>query len=97
MQPPFDKSFLPTQGRQGRQKLEFYAQLYAQYTNLIQQQGDAMRHDMQRMEAAYNDVAAEFNAEQKVYAKNRGGPSYILADLNEYAKRCDVRPRTFQE
>lgn len=56
-----------------------------------------MRHDMQKMEAAYNNVTAEFIAEQKAFAQHKEGTSYILADLNEYARRCDVRPRNFQE
>jgi hypothetical protein len=94
---PFDRSFLPTQGRQTHQKLDSYAQLYTTYTNLIQQQGDAMRHDMQKMEAAYNNVTAEFIAEQKAFAQHKEGTSYIFADLNEYARHCDVRPRNFQE
>jgi hypothetical protein len=93
----FDSSFLPTQGRQSPQKLNNYAQLYTTYTNLIQQQGDAMRHDMQRMEEAYHQVAAEFAAEQNAFAQNHSGTSYILADLNEYARRCDIYPRTFRE
>jgi hypothetical protein len=92
---PFDQSFLPTQGHQSRQKLDLYAELYTTYTNLIQQQGDAMRHDMQKMKAAYNNVTAEFIAEQKGFAQNKEGTSYILADLNVYARRCDVRPRNF--
>jgi hypothetical protein len=96
--PLFDLSFLPTtQKRQSRQKLDSYAQLYTTYIILIQQQGDAMRYDTQRMEAAYNDVAAEFAAEQNAFAKNNLGASYILADLNEYASRCDTCPQTFQE
>jgi len=95
--PVFDPSFLPTPGCQSRLKLETYAQLYATYTHLIQLQGDAMRHDSQRMEGAYHQVAAEFTAEQNTFAQNNSGPSYILADLNEYANRCGVQPQTFEE
>jgi hypothetical protein len=90
-------SFLPTQGRQQHQKLDYYAQLYVKYTTLFQQQGDAMRHDMQKMEAAYHQVAAEFTAEQNAYAKNKLGAEYVLADLNEYARRCDICPQTYKE
>ena len=98
MPPPFDKSFLPTQTqrRQSRQKLDLYAQLYTGYTNLIQQQGDSMRHDMEKMEAAYRDVASEFTAEQ-AFAQNKLGTSYILNDINEYARRCDTCPKTFHK
>jgi hypothetical protein len=95
--PVFDNSFLPTPGRQNRQKLDTYAQLYVTYTNLIQEQGDVMRHDMQRMERAYNEGAAEFVSEQKSFARNEMGNSFVLADLNEYAKRCDKNPQTFRE
>ena len=56
-----------------------------------------MRHDMQSMEGAYHQVAAEFAAEQNAFAQNHSGTSYILADLNEYARRCDIYPETFQE
>ena len=97
--PLFDKSFLLTQTlrRQSPQKLNVYAQLYTTYTNLIQQQGDAMRHDMKRMEAAYRDVAAEFAAEENTFAQNKLGTTYILKDLNEYANHCDTCPQTFHE
>ena len=65
-------------------------------TLLFQQQGDAMRHDAQRVEMTYHQAAAEFAAEQ-VNLQNKSGPSYILADLNIYAKRCNISPQTFQE
>ena len=97
MQPVFHSSFLPTQGRQSHLKLDKYAQLYATYTDIIQQQGDAMRHDTPRMEEAYHQVTAEVVAEQNAFAQNQFGTSYILADLNEYARRCHMDPRTFEE
>jgi hypothetical protein len=94
----FDLSFLPTKGRRQQQlKLDVYAQLYVNYINVIQQQGDAMRHDMQKMEAAYHQVASDFAYEQSNFAHNRSGPSYVLADLNEYARRCDLPPQNFKE
>jgi hypothetical protein len=92
----FNHSFLQTQS-QSCQKLVSYAQLYATYTNFIQQQGDTMCHDMLKMEQAYHEVAAEFSAEQNTFVQNKLGASYILADLNKYARRCDVCPQTFQE
>lgn len=57
-----------------------------------------MRADTQRMQEAYNHVAAEFDAEQLNFARNIPGTSYVLADLNEYARRCTViRPESFEE
>lgn len=93
----FHHSFLPTTGPQPPSKLENYAHLYATYTNLIQQQENAMRHDLQAMEYAYNQVAAEFATEQHDFAQNKSGTSYILADLNEYARRCNSTAQSFEE
>lgn len=92
----FLPSFLPTQGAQNPQKLENYAQLYATYTNIIQSHADAMRPNMQDMLKAYHQVATEFAAEQES-AKNKMGDKYILADLNEYASRCGIKPKSFDE
>lgn len=94
----FDPSFLPTQGSEIPLKLEKYAQVYAKYTKIIQDQGVAMRHDTQEMSKAYDQVAAEHAAEQAKFATNNFmGPSSILADLNEYARRCDIKPKSFEE
>ena len=57
-----------------------------------------MRHDTQRMQEAYNQVAAEFDAEQHNFARNIPGTSYVLADLNEYARRfTTIHPESFEE
>jgi hypothetical protein len=76
--------------------LDRYAQLYAKYTNLIQHQGDMMIQDSGRMQQAYNQVGAEFTAEQKT-TKNEMGASFVLADLNEYDRRCSILPKSFEE
>lgn len=94
--PLYDHSFLPTGGRQPWQKLEEYAQLYFRYTNLIQLQGDMMRQDTEAMQHAYEQVAAEFTMEQNA-ATNKIGASFILADLNEYSRRCSTDPKSFVE
>jgi len=86
-------SFLSTGGPETRGKLENYVQLYATYTSLIQCQGDVMRQDTLAMKDAYDKVAAEFAADQNIFAKNTLGTSDILADLNEYARRCNVTVR----
>ena len=96
MESLFNPSFLPTQGHETRQKLEHYAQLYATYTTLIEVHASAMRHNPQKLAQAYDRVAAEFAAEQAI-AKNVPGSSFVLADLNEYARRCRVVPKTFEE
>ena len=57
----YDRSLLPTGGRQPQQKLEQYAQLYVTYTNKIQCQGDAMHNNPEAMQRAYTQVAAEFH------------------------------------
>jgi len=93
----FEPSFLPTEGRQPPWKLEKYAHLYASYTCLIQQQGDKLRGNTVEMTAAYEQVAAEFATEQRNYARNVPGSSYVLADLNEYARRCRGEPQSFEE
>lgn len=95
---PYNHSFLPVLAgrRQSQQKLETYAQLYARYTNLIQLQGDMMHQDMERVQHAYNQVAAEFAKEQNA-TKNKMGASFILADLNEYDRRCNMIPKSFEE
>jgi len=90
------RSFLPSEGRQTPQKLEDYAKLYASYTNLIQRQADMMRHNPEAMKNAYDRVAAEFAAEQ-LNAQNKLGTQEVLADLNEYARRCDINPNSFDE
>lgn len=90
------RSFLPTGARQPQQKLERYAQLYAKYTNAIQLQGNAMRHDMEGMQRAYDQVAAEFAMEQHS-ANNKMGAPFVLADLNEYARRFNKTPNSFEE
>ncbi len=92
-----DHSFLPTGDPETRGKLENYAQLYTTYTRLIQCQGDAMRQDTLAMKDAYDKVATEFAAEQNIFAKKTLGTSDILADLNEYARRCSVTPQSFEE
>ena len=92
----YDRSFLPTGARQPRQKLEGYAQLYASYTNVIQHQGEVMRVDMGAMQCAYDQVAAEFAMEQ-YSANNKMGASFVLADLNEYARRSNIIPNSFEE
>ena len=91
-----DRSFLPTSGRQPQQKLEQYAQLYVAYSTMIQRQGDAMRNNPEAMQRAYAQVAAEFAMEQ-YSANNKMGASFILSDLNEYARRCDKIPNSFEE
>ena len=94
----FDLSFLPTQRSEIPTKLENYAQVYVKYTKIIQDQGVAMHHDTQEISKAYEQVAAEHAAEQAKFATNNLiGPSSILADLNEYARRCDIKPKSFQE
>ncbi len=92
----YGPSFLPTSGRQPQQKLEQYAQLYAAYTNIIQHQSDAMRNNPEAMQRAYAQVAAEFAMEQ-CSANNKMGASFILSDLNEYARRCNTISNSFEE
>lgn len=94
--PVYDHSFLPTEGRQPRQKLERYAQLYTRHSNLIQTQADRMRRDTAQAQYAYQQVTAEFGREQSA-AANKTGTSYVLADLNEYERRCNTIPKSFEE
>jgi hypothetical protein len=49
------------------------------------------------MNHAYNQVAAEFATEQHDFAQNKSGTSYVLADLNEYSRRCNSTPQSFEE
>jgi len=94
--PVYDRSFLPTGARQPQEKLERYAQLYAAYTNLIELQGAAMREDTVARQRAYDQVAAEFAMEQHS-ADNKIGAAFVLADLNEYARRSNMTPNSFEE
>lgn len=55
-----------------------------------------MHQDMERVQHAYNQVAAEFAKEQNA-TKNKMGASFILADLNEYDRRCNMIPKSFEE
>lgn len=55
-----------------------------------------MRHDPQQMQQAYNLVAAEFTAEQ-LLAPNIQENLRVLADLNEYARRCMSASESFEE
>lgn len=96
IEPVFDHSFLPTRARQPQEKLEIYAQLITKYTKLIQLQGDVMRGETERLQRAYDLVAAEFATEQS-FVKNTTDPSFILADLSEYHRRCDIVPKSFEE
>jgi len=48
------------------------------------------------MQRAYAQVAAEFAMEQ-YSANNKMGASFILSDLNEYARRCNKIPNSFEE
>jgi len=100
VQSVYDHSFLPAaSGKRQPQKLERYAQLYARYTNLIQLQGDMMRQDTERMQRAYDQVAAEFAKEQQEQntTKNKMDDSFVLADLNEYDRRCNTIPKSFED
>ena len=51
--PVYDRSFLPTEGRQPQEKLEKYAQIYSKYTKLIELQGDELRQNTERAQRAY--------------------------------------------
>ena len=55
-----------------------------------------MRHDTQRVQRAYDQVLAEFAGEQNT-TKNGMGASSILADLNEYERRCNIIPISCEE
>ena len=94
---PYDHSFLPTSGgRQPWEKLERYAQLYARYSNPIQTQADRMCGYLEQAQHAHQRVTAEFAMEQATVV-NKMGASYVLADLNEYERRCNTNPKSFEE
>jgi hypothetical protein len=46
---------------------------------------------MQELEAVNNRVAAETLSQQKT------GPAQVQADLRELARRCEIKPRSFDE
>ena len=55
-----------------------------------------MRRDTAQAQYAYQQVTAEFGREQSA-AANKTGTSYVLADLNEYERRCNTIPKSFEE
>jgi hypothetical protein len=55
-----------------------------------------MCNDPEAMQRAYAQVAAEFAMEQHS-ANNKMGASFILSDLNEYARHCNTISNSFEE
>lgn len=55
-----------------------------------------MRGDPEQAQHVHHQVTAEFAMEQATVA-NKMGASYVLADLNEYERRCNTNPKSFEE
>lgn len=77
-----------------KEELENFSQLYFKYTKLCEDQSAAMRHDMERLGAAYATVCPEHIAEQRSRMLN---PDNVQPYLDELARRCEVHPHSFEE